>query len=145
MTPERVNEIAQGRVWDGGTARQLGLVDRFGTLNDAIAEAARRGGLKGAVQAVYLEKEPGWLGKLAAQFRGSGDDDDAADARGDVFARIGADHKAILARALGDMRRLTRSSSIQARCLECAGLGPVAAPAAGDMRLIDLLFAKVAS
>src|SRR3546814_17186570 len=24
MTPERVDQIAQGRVWDGGTARQLG-------------------------------------------------------------------------------------------------------------------------
>ncbi|MDQ4087891.1 MAG: signal peptide peptidase SppA, partial [Pseudomonadota bacterium] len=38
----RVNAIGQGRVWDGGTARQLGLVDRFGSLDDAVAEAARR-------------------------------------------------------------------------------------------------------
>ena len=30
----------QGRVWDGGTARQLGLVDRFGGLDEAIAKAA---------------------------------------------------------------------------------------------------------
>ncbi|MEG3087950.1 signal peptide peptidase SppA [Sphingomonas sp. PB4P5] len=146
MTPERVNEIAQGRVWDGGTARQIGLVDQFGTLSDAIAEAAKRAGLKGDVQAVYLEKEPGWLGKLATQFRGGDDDeDDGAEAGGDVFARIGADHKAILARALGDMQRLTRSSSIQAKCLECVGMGPVGMPAASDVRLIDLLFAKFAS
>ncbi|NWN33783.1 signal peptide peptidase SppA, partial [Klebsiella michiganensis] len=27
MTPEKVNEIAQGRVWIGGTAHQIGLVD----------------------------------------------------------------------------------------------------------------------
>ncbi|MEN2785781.1 signal peptide peptidase SppA [Sphingomonas qilianensis] len=143
MTPERVNEIAQGRVWDGGTARQIGLVDRFGTVDDAIAEAAKRAGLKGNVQAVYLEKEPGWLGKLAAQFRGGSNDED--DAEGDVFARISADHKAVLARALGDMQRLTRSSSVQAKCLECVGMGPVATPAASDLRLIDLLFAKFAS
>src|SRR3546814_12903160 len=32
MTPERVDQIAQGRVWDGGTARQLGLVDGFGSM-----------------------------------------------------------------------------------------------------------------
>ncbi len=42
MTPEKVDTIAQGRVWDGGTAHQIGLVDRFGNLSDAIAEAARR-------------------------------------------------------------------------------------------------------
>jgi protease-4 len=41
------------------------------------------------------------------------------------------------------MQRLTRASSIQARCLECAGLGPVAAPTAGDLTLLDLLIAKV--
>jgi protease-4 len=37
MTPARVNEIAQGRVWDGGSARQLGLVDGFGSLDEAFA------------------------------------------------------------------------------------------------------------
>ena len=35
-----VDRIAQGRVWDGGTARQLGLVDQFGGLDEAIAKAA---------------------------------------------------------------------------------------------------------
>src|SRR5690606_10628115 len=29
-TREQADEIAQGRVWDGGTARQIGLVDQFG-------------------------------------------------------------------------------------------------------------------
>jgi protease-4 len=140
MTPMRVNEIAQGRVWDGGTARQLGLVDRFGNLSDAVAEAAKRAGLDPAkVQTVYLEKEPGWAAQLAAQFRGGDDDEETG---GDVFSRIGADRKAIFARAIGDMQRLTRSSSIQARCLECAGMGPVAAPTAGDIRLVDLIIAK---
>ena len=38
----RVDEIGQGRVWDGAAARQIGLVDRFGSLEDAVAEAARR-------------------------------------------------------------------------------------------------------
>ena len=35
-----VDRLAQGRVWDGGTARQLGLVDQFGGLDEAIAKAA---------------------------------------------------------------------------------------------------------
>ncbi|MGL4314336.1 MAG: signal peptide peptidase SppA, partial [Sphingomonas sp.] len=38
---ERVREIAEGRVWAGGTARQLGLVDQFGGLEEAVAAAAR--------------------------------------------------------------------------------------------------------
>jgi len=150
MTPARVNEIAQGRVWDGGTARQLGLVDRFGGLSDAIAEAAKRAGIDPAnVQPVYLERQPTWLARFAAQLAERGDDDDTTQDAGqgsaiggDVFARISADRKAVLARALGDMKRLTRTSSIQARCLECAGLGPVAVPAAGDMTLLDLVIAK---
>lgn len=42
MTVQRVNEIGQGRVWTGQQALALKLVDRLGTLDDAIAEAAKR-------------------------------------------------------------------------------------------------------
>ena len=41
MTPEQVNEIAQGRVWIGAKAKELGLVDQLGDLNGAIAAAAK--------------------------------------------------------------------------------------------------------
>ena len=41
-----VHEIAQGRVWSGKQAQKLGLVDSFGGLNDAIAAAAEKAGLK---------------------------------------------------------------------------------------------------
>ena len=40
MTRARVDELGQGRVWDGGSARQLGLVDQFGGLDAALARAA---------------------------------------------------------------------------------------------------------
>lgn len=36
----RVAELAQGRVYDGKTARDLGLVDKLGSLDDAIQSAA---------------------------------------------------------------------------------------------------------
>ncbi|MCB1646252.1 MAG: signal peptide peptidase SppA [Pseudomonadales bacterium] len=45
MTTAEVDEIAQGRVWAGTTALDLGLVDSFGTLNDAIESAAGLAGL----------------------------------------------------------------------------------------------------
>lgn len=40
MTAEQVNEIAQGRVWSGVDAQNLGLVDEIGNLDDAIEAAA---------------------------------------------------------------------------------------------------------
>jgi protease-4 len=39
-TPAAVHEIAQGRVWTGEKALELGLVDQLGDLNDAIKVAA---------------------------------------------------------------------------------------------------------
>lgn len=40
LSTEKVESMAQGRVWCAETAKQLGLVDEIGTLDDAIAEAA---------------------------------------------------------------------------------------------------------
>lgn len=40
MTVEAVDEIAQGRVWTGAEALEIGLVDEIGTLEDAIEYAA---------------------------------------------------------------------------------------------------------
>jgi len=44
-TPEAVHEIAQGRVWTGEKARELGLVDELGNLQQATEAAARLAGL----------------------------------------------------------------------------------------------------
>jgi protease-4 len=140
MTPERVNEIAQGRVWDGGTARQIGLVDRFGTLGDAIAEAARRAKLDPkTVEVQYLEKQPGWFADLARQMNRDSDD---AGAPADAFAMIAAGQRQLLAQALGDVRRLALSGAgVQARCLECGGMGPVQASGA-DRTLFAALLSR---
>jgi len=40
MTVEAVHEVAQGRIWSGLKAKQLGLVDEIGDLDAAIAKAA---------------------------------------------------------------------------------------------------------
>lgn len=40
MSVEQVDQIAQGRVWSGTAAKEIGLIDEFGDLEDAIAEAA---------------------------------------------------------------------------------------------------------
>ncbi|TRX56852.1 signal peptide peptidase SppA [Thalassomonas sp. M1454] len=46
MSPEDVDKIAQGRVWTGAKGQEIGLVDKLGGLDDAIAAAADRAGLK---------------------------------------------------------------------------------------------------
>lgn len=46
LAPEKVAEIAEGRVWLGSRAKDLGLVDQIGTLDDAIAHAATLAGLE---------------------------------------------------------------------------------------------------
>ncbi len=41
MTPQAVDKIAQGRVWSGLDAKELGLVDELGSQPEAIAAAAK--------------------------------------------------------------------------------------------------------
>lgn len=91
---------------------------------------------------MFLEKKPSWLAKLATQIarKQQGDDTDAA---GDVFTRIARDRRAVFAQVLGDMRRMSHGAAIQARCLECAAMGPVA-PSPADTRLMDAVLAKLA-
>jgi protease-4 len=46
MSPEAVEKIAEGRVWAGTTAKELGLVDEIGSLQDTIRAVAESIGLK---------------------------------------------------------------------------------------------------
>ena len=46
MTIEDVDEIAQGRIWSGEKALELGLVDKLGDLEEAIAGAAELAGVE---------------------------------------------------------------------------------------------------
>lgn len=55
MTKEKVDEIAQGRVWTGTMAKQLGLVDELGGLDDAIAYAAKAAKINNYRVSLYPE------------------------------------------------------------------------------------------
>jgi protease IV len=46
MSRDQVHTIAQGRVWLGNKAKEIGLVDQMGGLESAIAAAAQKAGLK---------------------------------------------------------------------------------------------------
>jgi protease-4 len=61
MTKERVNEIARGRVWTGRDALKIGLVDRLGGIQDAIAYAAKKSSISAPKVLYYpLKKEDKW-------------------------------------------------------------------------------------
>lgn len=53
MSVQDVDKIAQGRVWAGRTALELGLVDRLGNLDDAVKAAAERAGLD-VYESIYV-------------------------------------------------------------------------------------------
>ena len=67
-TPEKINELAQGRVWSGKDAQTRGLVDRLGSFNDAIAAATKLGKLAADPRIEYVEATPGRLQRVLQQF-----------------------------------------------------------------------------
>jgi protease IV len=81
MAPEKVDEIAQGRVWTGEQARQLGLVDELGGLYKAIDLAKQRAHIpadeevnlvvyppRRSVYEVIADELSSPIGKLKAQY-----------------------------------------------------------------------------
>ena len=59
LTPEQVEQVAQGRVWSAPDALEHGLLDGLGSEADAIAAAAARAGLEEyAVEYVQLPLSP---------------------------------------------------------------------------------------
>jgi len=65
MTVEQVHEIAQGRVWSGTKALELGLVDKLGSFDDTVRSAAKMAGLDKYKLAFWEDPIP-WDVKLIA-------------------------------------------------------------------------------
>lgn len=134
-SPAEIDRIAQGRIWDGGTALQLGLVDELGGIDAALAWAAEAAGAK-TWHPVYLGTEADRFGALLDQLADSESGAEGAHmlggqgAAGD-FAALAAQRQGALAQQLlGDLSRLLGGAGAQVYCLECAGLTPLAAPVA---------------
>jgi protease-4 len=120
MPVEKVEAVAQGRVWDGGTARQLGLVDEFGGLESALAWAAAKAGTKdGAWHAVYLGEDTENYDSLIRQLVANAAVRAPAVQNGDLFAMTAARSESLGARLSRDADRLLGTRGIQAFCVEC--------------------------
>jgi protease-4 len=132
-TPAQVNDIAQGRVWDGGTAHQLGLVDGFGGIDDAVAKAAQLAGLGNERHVRYLEPPKSFKQELIETLASNADE--TTPVPEDAFASLARAPQQQLAEMLNEVRSIIAGPSIQARCLEC----PSVEPARIDKRDLSLL------
>jgi len=57
MDQAKVESLADGRIFTGQESKDLGLVDRIGNLEDAIAWAGNLGGIKGKISTVYAQEK----------------------------------------------------------------------------------------
>jgi protease-4 len=141
MTPEKVDEIGQGRVWAGGIARQIGLVDRFGGLDDAVTFAANQAHLTGAdARPRWIEREPNTWKSLLRDWTKRDSGDAAAI---DPWSRIAQRPRALLLRAMADAEHMAAGPAIQIRCVECGFAEAPETTAAARQRLTPALLALI--
>lgn len=71
LSEQAAERVAQGRVWSGGDAKRLGLVDQFGGLRAAADAAAKRAGIEaGNYNLVPRQRATDWRMLILDQFSG---------------------------------------------------------------------------
>ena len=63
-TPDKIDAVAQGRVWTGAQAKERGLIDTLGGYREALKSAATRAKLPDDARVVYVQPEPGRAERL---------------------------------------------------------------------------------
>src|SRR5439155_24519282 len=97
--PEKIDAVAQGRVWTGTQAKERGLVDTVGMFGDALRSAARRANLGDKPRVVYIEREPGKFAQLVNMLTSQ------------VAAAVGAEIDARIGNAIGLSPTTLRSAT----------------------------------
>ncbi|MGB7371178.1 signal peptide peptidase SppA, partial [Erythrobacter sp.] len=139
MSPARIDQIAQGRVWDGGSARQLQLVDQFGGLEAALDWVAGEAGLgEDEWRANFLGASQTSYDSLIRQLVLGGDNTASRPRGGDLFAMAARQREDLVARVIADLRRVSGAQGVQAYCLECP-VETAARQPASNLDALDLL------
>ena len=120
-SPADIDRIAQGRVWDGGSARQLGLVDGFGGMDEAVAKAAELAKLGDKRSVRYLERPTSLTEEILAILSGEEETDGPP---ADALAGLAPAAEWQVQAALAELRAILAGPTIQVRCLECAPVAP---------------------
>lgn len=135
MPVAEVERVAEGRVWSGSQALELGLVDRFGALDDAIAEAGQRAGLEEKPRAIFIEPSLSPFETLLLELVGGAPQEPAAKAP-DPLSRLVRASRAMAFAEVEAALAVASGPAIQAHCLACVGhAGPRTAAPRG--RLAD--------
>ena len=126
-----VDAMGQGRVWDGGTAQQKGLVDQFGGLDEALAYAAGAAKLgEGDWHPLFLGADDDAYASLLERLTGDDEGEQSGSAH-DLAGMIALRQSASIGEALAGAQRLLGRPGVQAYCLECPAI-PVRAMAGGN-------------
>ena len=80
MSQDDIKKIAEGRVWLGSDAKDLGLVDAMGNIHDAIAKAAELAGIESFDINYYPDAEDP-VDQMIKAFYGTPTDEEAMIAR----------------------------------------------------------------
>jgi len=94
MTFEQVDSIGGGRVWSGTQGKKLGLVDQIGTLEDAVAAAAKKAGLDDYAIVNYPFRKGGFE-EFMQQFQSVKSEEYIQQELGTEYYRIYQDLKSI--------------------------------------------------
>lgn len=115
-TAQQVDEIAQGRVWTGERAKQNGLIDGFGGLDEALAYAAKAAKLgDGQWSVKYIGRKNDPLNTLLMQMY------QRREPGGDITAMAARRQVEQLTAALHQAEAMLSGQGMQAMCLECPG------------------------
>lgn len=116
---DAIDRVAQGHVWSGVSAKELGLVDHLGDLNEVIAAAAERVELE--KYGVKLVQQP--LSPREALFRQILGESASALTPTTLLQQFSSltalQEVAPLLKPLTELRRMNDPQSIYAACVEC--------------------------
>ncbi|MFT9100270.1 MAG: signal peptide peptidase SppA [Zymomonas mobilis subsp. pomaceae] len=145
LSLERVHEIAEGRVWSGVDAKRIGLIDRYGSLQDAVLEAAKRAHLDPArTHMQFIDEEPSFVEMLfrnVFQHKSSDAQMMAQNPDMDALSHLAGNTEDKIALAITGLRSISKASTMQARCLECS---IEAKPTLEDRKIANNLITKAA-
>ena len=123
-TPAQIDTVAQGRVWDGGTAHQIGLVDAFGGLPEALVYAASAAKLDAWHPQYYGKDAGGYGGMIQKLLSGDDEDADSGEQGFDLAGLMAQRQQDSLVRLVNGLTRLGRVQGAQAYCLDCTIAAP---------------------
>lgn len=111
-----VEKIAEGRVWSGTRAKELKLIDQFGDLDAAVAEAGRQAKISGKPRVKVMQPPEPLLMQVLNRLFGAEQRAPGSDA----LATAVAASRLKAAAQVAEATEVASGASVQANCLGCS-------------------------